>query len=61
MRQLLPNDPARKRINVIGGANWKYAGQEISWEIDVPDSGFYELAFRYRQNTNRNDQATVCC
>ncbi len=48
-----PNDPARKRINVIGGANWKYAGQEISWEIDVPDSGFYELAFRYRQNTNQ--------
>lgn len=49
----IPNDPTCKRINVIGGANWKYAGQEISWEIDVPASGLYELAFRYRQNTNQ--------
>ena len=48
-----PNDPEHKRINVIGGANWKYAGQEISWEINVPSSGFYELAFRYRQNVNQ--------
>lgn len=49
----VPNDPTRKRINVIGGANWKYTGQEISWEIDVPETGLYELEFRYRQNTNQ--------
>ncbi len=35
----VPNDPVCKRINVIGGANWKYTGQEISWEIDVPETG----------------------
>lgn len=49
----VPNDPVCKRINVIGGANWKYTGQEISWEIDVPETGLYELEFRYRQNTNQ--------
>lgn len=49
----VPNDPVCKRINVIGGANWKYAGQEIGWEIDVPETGLYELEFRYRQNTNQ--------
>lgn len=49
----MPCSPIRKRINVVGGSNWKYSGQSLTWEIDIEESGFYELAFRYRQDVNQ--------
>lgn len=48
-----PNSPDGKKINTIGGTNWKYAGQELSWEIETEESGFYALELRYRQNLNQ--------
>lgn len=47
-----PYSPSKTRLNEIGGNNWKKVGQWISWEIEVPDDGYYTLAFRYRQNIN---------
>ena len=44
------NDPKYIRINTIGGNLWKTPGQWISWEIDVPESGWYNLGVKYRQN-----------
>ncbi|MDR2752009.1 MAG: extracellular solute-binding protein, partial [Clostridiales bacterium] len=41
------------RLNVIGGSSWRQAGEFISWEIDVPESGMYGLSFRAAQNMNR--------
>ena len=49
----MPSSPIRKRINVVGGSSWKYSGQSLTWEIDVEESGFYELTFRYRQDVNQ--------
>ncbi len=46
-----PNDPAKIRYNIIGGSSWAYSGQWISYEIDVKESGFYNLLIRYRQRT----------
>lgn len=37
-------------INYGGGSQWKAPGQWISWEIDVPETGFYNLGFKYRQS-----------
>ena len=38
------------KINYGGGGQWKTPGQWITWEIDVPETGFYNLGFKYRQN-----------
>ena len=45
-----PADPALKKINYIGGSNWKYPGEIITWEIEVPEDGYYQLGFSYRQS-----------
>ena len=47
-----PYSPSKTRLNVIGGTNWKQAGQWITWEVEVPQDGLYEIASRYRQNIN---------
>lgn len=36
-------------INYGGGSQWKTPGQWITWEIDVPETGFYNLGMKYRQ------------
>ena len=35
------------RYNAFGGTAWKDGGQFAGWEIDVPEDGYYTLAFRY--------------
>ena len=47
-----PYHASKTRLNVIGGSNWKLVGQWLTWEIEVPQDGMYELAFKYRQNIN---------
>lgn len=40
-------------LNVVGGSNWATAGDSITWTIEVPEAGFYQIAPRARQNVNR--------
>lgn len=45
---------ARKlALNTIGGTNWSQTGQWISWEVEVPEDGLYEIDIKYRQNTKQ--------
>ncbi len=53
-----PYHPSKTRLNTIGGSNWKNAGQWITWKVDVPESGLYEIALRYRQNVNQGTTVT---
>ena len=48
-----PQSAAKTRLNTIGGTNWHQNGQWISWEIEVPKDGLYEIAVKYRQNDNQ--------
>lgn len=48
-----PFDVAVDLLNVVGGSTWSAAGQWIEWEFTVPSDGYYQLAFRYRQNAVR--------
>lgn len=48
-----PQDASKTRLNTIGGTNWHQNGQWISWEIEVPKDGLYEIAVKYRQNDNQ--------
>lgn len=45
-----PNDPTRIRYNLLGGSQFGAEGQWVSWTVDIPSSGYYELDFVYRQN-----------
>lgn len=45
-----PYSPNKLRINMIGSTYWETQGQWLEWDIDVPEDGLYQLAFRYRQN-----------
>ena len=42
------------KLNIISGENWLSAGQWLEWSIDIPESGWYELDFRYSQSYNKN-------
>ena len=44
-------------LNITGGGSWSVHGQWIEWEIDVPADGWYELAFKGRQNYNRGQSS----
>lgn len=45
-----PSDPYIKKINTVGGSNWKNVGDTVAWKIDAPESGLYEISFRYKQS-----------
>ena len=38
------------KINYIGGSNWKNPGETVSWNIDVPNSGYYQFGYSYKQS-----------
>jgi len=45
-----PNDPSKIRYNTLGGSGYSREGQWVSWNVQVPESGFYALDVVYRQN-----------
>ena len=48
-----PYSAAKIKLNAIGGAAWRVAGQWIEWEAEVPEDGLYNISFKARQNYNR--------
>lgn len=44
--------------NMIGGGAWSLHGQWIEWDFAVPEDGWYNIAFKARQNYNRGQSAT---
>lgn len=45
-----PSSPGVTLVNTIGGEKWQIAGQWISYEIEVPEDGFYYIIPRARQS-----------
>lgn len=45
-----PQSAGYVRLNTLGGSNWKYAGDTVTYDFDVPEEGYYQLAIRFRQN-----------
>lgn len=48
-----PYDYAYSKINVLGGTRWNAVGQWVSYEIEVPKTGYYNIGFRYLQDEAR--------
>lgn len=49
-----PYAAGEKILNAIGGITWEYSKQWISWKINVPESGFYNIGLRSLQNGVRD-------
>ncbi len=47
--KVTPADPIHSKVNYVGGATWKEIGSTIYWTVDVPQAGYYNLGFSYRQ------------
>ncbi|MEJ6951066.1 extracellular solute-binding protein [Natronospora cellulosivora (SeqCode)] len=48
-----PYHPAEIRMNSIGGHLWANNGQWIAWEFYVPESGFYNINLKGKQDQER--------
>lgn len=49
---LNPYDAVYKKLNVIDGQSWKTPGQEIFYQVEVPEDGWYEIALHYMSDKN---------
>ncbi|WP_274365161.1 extracellular solute-binding protein [Paenibacillus thermotolerans] len=47
---LTPYDTQKKLLNIIDGASWAKGGQSVTWELDIPKSGYYHIGFKYKQD-----------
>ncbi len=45
-----PYSYTQKLLNAIGGTSWQYSNQWITWEFEVPESGYYNIGVRAMQN-----------
>ena len=48
-----PVDPVKTKYNCVGGSKWSTVGDAIYWEVEVEEDGFYNLAFRAKQDLSR--------
>lgn len=45
-----PQHPSKVKLNQISGNQFKLAGQWVTWEVEVPKDGLYNIALRYKQD-----------
>ncbi|WP_212940440.1 extracellular solute-binding protein [Paenibacillus antibioticophila] len=45
-----PYSAAVVKMNTIGGNNWRLPGQWITWEIEIPESGYYHIGMHTKQS-----------
>ncbi|MHB8962902.1 MAG: extracellular solute-binding protein [Saccharofermentanales bacterium] len=45
-----PYDPNSITRSTIGRGNWSDYGMWLSYDVDVPESSFYQMSFKYRQD-----------
>jgi maltose-binding protein MalE len=50
----VPYDTYNLVLNAFGGSNWKQPGQCVIYEFDIPETGYYKIAVKYRQDTKPN-------
>ncbi len=48
-----PSHPTKQRYNTLGSGTWDQATQAVTWTFTVPADGYYNFAFKARQNTMR--------
>lgn len=49
----VPYHVSKIRLNTIGGYNWRIPGQWVTWIVEAPEDGLYQIAIKGRQNITR--------
>ncbi|MBQ9963766.1 MAG: extracellular solute-binding protein [Clostridia bacterium] len=55
-----PIHPELRYYNLVGGNSFATPQQQIAWEVEVPESGYYKLAFKVRQNIKSGSFSNRC-
>lgn len=50
----IPYHPSNIVMNTMGGDSWSTPGEKINWQVEVPEAGFYKIATRFKQISNRD-------
>ncbi|MBO5745481.1 MAG: extracellular solute-binding protein [Clostridia bacterium] len=45
-----PNSPVKSKLNYIGNTNWQVPGETLSWIVEVPADGIYNIGMNYKQD-----------
>ncbi len=45
--------PVKERYNTVGDGTWDSAGQMVTWEMEVPEDGYYKIGIKGRQDVMR--------
>ncbi len=45
----VPSEAGRRLLNTMGAWRWRNGGQEIVWQLDVPETGLYRIGMRFGQ------------
>ncbi|MGN1089014.1 MAG: extracellular solute-binding protein, partial [Huintestinicola sp.] len=45
--------PVKERYNTVGDGTWDTSGQMVTWEMEVPKSGYYKIGIKGRQDVMR--------
>ena len=53
----LPNSPTSICLNTIGQSSWNKQGEALTWNIPIKSAGYYQIAFRARQNKNTSSSS----
>ncbi len=48
-----PSDPVKMIYNTIGQANWKNAGQSVTWNFTMDEAGWVKIGIRAKQDQMR--------
>ncbi|CAM2824911.1 extracellular solute-binding protein [Paenibacillus sediminis] len=54
----VPFNSGKVLLNSIGGDSWQTSGQSVTWRFEVPSDGNYQLALKFKQNTNTSGTGT---
>lgn len=49
-----PESLKKIQFNTLGGSSWYNGGQSVTWEIEVPEDGQYNIGFRGIQNYRKS-------
>lgn len=53
-----PSKGTKISLNTIGGEKWTSVGSTLAWEVQVEQSGLYEIRLRCRQNYSQGFYST---
>lgn len=48
-----PSDPVKERYNTVGDGTWDTSGQIVTWEMEIPEDGYYKIGIKGRQDVMR--------